>query len=302
MALLTENPERFAALLTGATDTSQPKYEITRRLRLHSIAEATITMQNADISVFRDEKPDIFCPDADIAANLTVLSSAFYTSREIKALGSESVKINGARAVGTLLTETEVFVVYNTGGSLMKWEYKSEMRTKALMKSVICWERLPRQYQMESVRGLMLGNDMEQVYSLLTSTGGMKRKYFTLDGIYDSFVYLPNDHNGEVVLKLLCDKAKISELNCILSENLDEHDSGLLIENDAIDERGDPVLFSYDCDMPRIIRFNSALGLHGRNGTLICFDFQEDALRRFCGERIRFQTIDIQKFEGRFFP
>jgi len=104
------------------------------------------------------------------------------------------------------------------------------------------------------------------------------------------------------VLKLLCDKSKVNELNRILSENLYGRDPGLFIENDAIDGNGGPVLFAYDCDMPRITRFNSALRLHGRNGTIICFDFQAGVLRRFCCENVKFQTIDLKKLERRFFP
>ncbi|MCL2816450.1 MAG: hypothetical protein FWD23_17785, partial [Oscillospiraceae bacterium] len=196
----------------------------------------------------------------------------------------------------------EVFVVYNTGGSLLKWEYKSEMRTKAVMKTIICRDRLPHQYRPENVRGMMLGNDMEQMYQLLTSTGGVKRNYFILDGNYDSFIYLTNDRNGETLLRLLCDTEKTTALNRILSENLHGRDPGLLIENDAIDENGEPVIFAYNCDMPRITRFNSALNLHGKNGTVICFDYQADALRRFCCGNARFQTIDQKKLERKFFP
>ena len=45
-----------------------------------------------------------------------------------------------------------------------------------------------------------------------------------------------------------------------------------------------------------------SLDLMERPGTLICFDFQADVLRRYCGSRVRFQTIDFTKFEGRLFP
>ena len=65
---------------------------------------------------------------------------------------------------------------------------------------------------------------------------------------------------------------------------------------------GTPVLFGYSCDLPRITRFNTSLNLMERPGTLICFDFQADVLRRYCGGRVRFQTIDFTKFEGRLFP
>ena len=62
------------------------------------------------------------------------------------------------------------------------------------------------------------------------------------------------------------------------------------------------VLFGYFCDLPRIARFNTSLELSERPGTLICFDFQAEVLRSYCGSRVRFQTIDFTKFEGRLFP
>ena len=42
--------------------------------------------------------------------------------------------------------------------------------------------------------------------------------------------------------------------------------------------------------------------LLGVNKYNSCFDFQADVLRRYCGSRVRFQTIDFFKFERRFFP
>lgn len=32
-------------------------------------------------------------------------------------------------------------------------------------------------------------------------------------------------------------------------------------------------------------------------GTLICFDYQEEALREICGQRVILQSIDFQQFE-----
>ena len=65
---------------------------------------------------------------------------------------------------------------------------------------------------------------------------------------------------------------------------------------------GEPVLFGYFFDLPRIARFNAALGLQEKGGTLVCFDFQCDVLRRYCNPAVRFQTIDFTKFNRRFFP
>ena len=128
-ALCRDVPERFSFSLSGSAETNLVKSEITRRLRLHRVAEATLTMKNAGVLIFRDEKPDVFSPEWEKTDSLSITAPAFYTSREIKEMGTVFAKIRGARSVGVLLTPADVFVVYDLGNSLMKWEYKSEMRT-----------------------------------------------------------------------------------------------------------------------------------------------------------------------------
>lgn len=44
-------PDQFLPYLSGSTETNQLKSEITRRLRLHRMAEVLVTMLNADVSV-----------------------------------------------------------------------------------------------------------------------------------------------------------------------------------------------------------------------------------------------------------
>lgn len=295
--LCEESPDRFMFYLTGAGDTNHVRNEITRRLRLHRIAETTVTMKNAGVTVFRNERSAVFAPDW--SGDIRIRSPSFFNSREIKELGTVFAKIRGARSVGVLLTEREIFAVYNLGDSLMKWEYKSEMRTKALLKTVLCRERLPKQYSPDSVRGLIFGNRMELAYDLLTNGGG--KQYFVLDGNYESFCFLTNDRRGEAVLKLLCDSELADSLNELLTGDLEPAQPGYTIENDAMED-GNPVLLCYTCDLPRIKRFQSALQLQNKHGTIICFDYQAETLRRYCGDTVQFQTIDFEKWERRFFP
>lgn len=300
--LLRDNGDRFVFYLTGRAETNVLKSEVTRRLRLHRIAEVWVTMRNAGVAIYQDEKPDLFYPQGGgHGISPTVDIPAFYSSREVKELDTEAVKIHGARMVGALLTPDSVYAVYNTGSAVMKWNYKSELRSKVLLKTVLCQQRLAHLYHMADVRGLIFGDGMEMAGQLMAGKGEARRGYFMLDGSYDGFCYLTSDHRGEVILKLLCDPEKRMALNELLSSDLNAKEPGWLVENDAIDQDGDPVLFAYDFDMPRIVRFTTALGLHGRRGTILCFDFQADVLRRYSGERVRFQTIGFDKFEGRFF-
>ena len=298
--LAADQPDRFLSSLTGAAETNHIRSESFRRMRLHRISETLITMQNAGVAVYRDEKPDIFSPVWKEGVRLLIEYPAFYHSREVKELGTVFVKIKGARSVGILLTQSNGFVVYNLGGSLMKWQYRAEMRTKTLMQTVLCRERLLDQYKPEDVRGLLLGDGMELAAAILTGDGG--KQYFLLDGSYEHFYYLTNDRRGEKLLRMLCSAELTGKLDSILLADLEDRDERLPLENDAVDSGGNPVLLSYVCDLPRIKRFDTALRLQNKTGTLICFDFQAEVLRCCCGEQIRFQTIDFEKWERRFFP
>ena len=299
-ALLDGWPERFASYLTGEAETNRLKSETTRRLRLHRLAETYVTMDNAGVGIYPDEKPKVFAPQGFNGE--AVIYPAFYSSREVKDMGVDTTQIRSSRFAGVLLSPTGIYATYNSGAALMKWRYKSELRVKTLLWSVLCQQRLAGQYRTENVYGLVLGDSMELGYQILTSTGGAKHDYFMLDGSYDHFYFLTNDHQGEVILALLCDPVKTAELDRILSQGLTVGNPGRAIEQDAAEPDGTPVLFGYFCDLPRIVRFNTSLELMERPGTLICFDFQADVLRRYCGGRVRLQTIDFTKFEGRLFP
>lgn len=298
--LLDNWPERFAPYLTGDTDTNRLKSEIGRRLRLHRLAETYVTMDNAGVGLFQDEKPKVFAPQG--YSDGAVEYPSFYSSREVKEMGVDTTQIRSSRFTGVLLTSSGIYVTYNSSAALMKWRYKSEMRVKALMWSVLCQQRLTGQYNADAVQGVVLGESMELAYQMLTSTGGAKHDYFMLDGSYDHFFFFTNDHQGEVLLALLCDCAKTAQLNDILKQGLTTGAASRAVEHDAFEADGTPVLFCYFFDLPRIARFNSALDLMDSSGTIICFDFQADVLRRYCGSRVRFQTIDFIKFERRFFP
>ena len=291
-------PDRFLPYLSGSIETNVLKSEVPRRLRLHRMAEVLVTMLNVNISVFPWEKPDIFSPTPPAAAPY-INRPAYYSSREVKCLGAQAIKIRGSRSTGLLLIDGVIFTVYNTGPFAMKWEYKAEMRLKAMLQTELCQRRLPGQYQNAVLNAVVFGQDMERMLPLMNDGDG-QRDYFVLDGNYQHFYYLTSDHHGELILQLLCDAEQQAVLDAILSQDLSPCRSDWVVENDAMD--GDsPVLFAYTCDMPRIKRFDTALELHGKTGTLFCFDFQEDVLKQICGPRVNIQCIDFEAYERSVF-
>lgn len=297
--LLYDNPERFTLYLTGNAETNQLKSEPVRRLRLHRLAESYVLMLNGGVTIYRDLKPDVFSPDGCAVRKLT--TPCFYTSREIKQMGMETVKISGSRMMGVLLAPTGAYLTYNSGNSFSKWDYRAEQRAKALLKSTICYERLNEQYKPEHLNGLLLGSGLELFNQIMTTADSNARCFFLLDGSYEHFYYLTNDRYGEVLVKLLCAPAKLAALERIISQDLLPKQPELPIENDAVDMNGNPVLFAYFLDIPRINRFCNGIQLYGRQGTLICFDFQSEALRSFFGSKVQIQAIRFDKFERSFF-
>lgn len=297
--LLTEHPDWFLPYLSGTTETNRLKSDILRRLRLHRMAEVLVTMFNAGVVVFPWEKPALFSPTPPAAAPY-IGQPIYYNSREIKEIGPQANFIRGSRATGVLLADSGLFMVYNTGPGQMKWEYNSELRLNNLLQTEICQHRLVKQFLNVKQTPIVFGSDMEQMAPLMDVGGDGRHNYFVLDGLFEHFYYLTSDHQGELVLRLLCDAEQRTVLDDILSQDLAPRRPDWIVENDAMDGES-PVLFAYTCDMPRIKRFDTALELHGKTGTLFCFDFQEKAMRQICGSGVDIQCIDFDVYERSVF-
>lgn len=104
--LLADAPEWFSAYLTGSSEPNKLKSEISRRLRLHRMAEILTIMHNADIPAFPWEKAPFS------AASQSAAIPAYYTSREVKEIGPQGAKIKSSRATGILLTDGGIFLTY----------------------------------------------------------------------------------------------------------------------------------------------------------------------------------------------
>ena len=57
------------------------------------------------------------------------------------------------------------------------------------------------------------------------------------------------------------------------------------------------VMFSYLCDLPRLHRFRCALTLHNQPGSILCFDYQAEALREVFGAQVNITSIDFAAYE-----
>ena len=295
--LLSCYPERFQCYLTGNTETSRIRSEPSRRLRLHQKAQTYLTLLNSGIPFYPDQKPGIFTKERE-AASIDLRSlPLFYSSREIKELGEVTTKIKNSRSTGILLAPQCVFAVYNTGGGVLKWEYKTEVRFNAFLQHYLQGYPYPGH---PKIRAIMFGDDMGTALKLLTSTGGYRRSLFMLDTSFEHFHFLTSDFQGETLLRLLCNPKMMAQLNRLLLSDQGSPRGDISIEHDAVSPDGTPTILAYDFDMQRINRFNTGLNVYGTCGNLICFDFQLPVLKEYLSADIRFSSIDLMKFRKGF--
>lgn len=177
-------------------------------------------MDNAGVGLFQDEKPKVFAPQgySDGAREVSLILQFPRSQGD----GGGYHAIRSSRFTGVLLTSGGIYVTYNSSAALMKWRYKSEMRVKALMWSVLCQQRLTGQYNaMTLCRGFVLGESME--LCLPNADQPLAAPNMTISCWTEAtihFFFFTNDHQGEVLLALLCDCAKTAQLNDILKQGL----------------------------------------------------------------------------------
>ena len=296
--LLLLQSDRYSEILSGNSILSSPKYDVSSRLRLHRLSEVLVLMYLSGASVFPWEKPGAFLPD-ELFSPVLISQPTYYSSLEVKRIGEQGNIIRNSRATGVLLAPDRIFAVFNTADGEMKWEYEAELRLKILLQQDICYTRLPDQYASVCPGAIVVSPDMNQFPPLLRGKAAGK-KPFVQGNQFDHFHYLTTDHHGEVLLQILCSPKQRNQLDRTLLCDLAPA-RAFLTENDGFDEKGNPVLLAYSCDIPRIYRFYSGLVAHGLRGTAFCFDFQEAALREVCGNTVSFEVIDFDIYERSVF-
>lgn len=304
--LLAQNPDRFSFYLSGSSDTNRPRSDYPRRLRLQQASLVYAMLSNAGTAFFRDEKPLLFRVGAMQSGEpVRMPLPLFYHSREVKELGTETVKIGNSRSMGILLAQECIYVLFYTGTAPIKWEYRTELRVKTFLafhasRGILSkGATVPCYLPDTPIKALFIGNGMGTALKLMESSGGPQKSYFYLDSSFDYFHYIPDDSAGVTMLKLLCSPALLMALRGLLLSDLQPPCPDYGLEHDAVSD-GMPVLLAYDFDMLRLSRFRTTLSFHGLTGNLICFDFQKPVLQQYFGETATIETIDLKKFEGRF--
>lgn len=294
--LIRENPVRYELLFQGSAHTNAYVSDLPRRLRLHRISETLAMMQLGRVAFHRDAKAALF--RLGVPSDEKLPLPAFYLAKEVQALGDAAIKIRNARMVGVLLGEEQFYLVYNTGGTVMRWTPASELRAQVLLTEFFGRQLLWHQYDGKAACAILLGQDIALAEKLLLSRGGTKHQFFTLDDTFAHFHYLPNTPEGDTVLQLLIRPRLHTALNAALAKTMGPKSLGANFEYDATTADGSPVLFAWDFDMIRVQNFFLGIQARELHGIVVAFEFQAEALRHYFGVAAIVRPLSLSKTEA----
>lgn len=271
--------------LRGATATGHVKSEADKRIRLHRMGEVWVFLWKAGVCIFQSQKPEW----AEVSEGNGVEAAAYYGSLEFK---GDSEAIKGSRACGMLLSGNAAYVVYNTMAQRMKWAKKME-RSMRIWAERLCLKN----GSFFAADALILGESPLFLGELLESDGGIRKNLFQVDDIYEHYYYVPMQEEAAVQIWLLTDQEKRTRFYQFLSGILYRRREKEYAICDGYDECGNPVYFCHELELRHLLRVKQEAAWQ-QAGTVLCLDYQEEALRGYFGEKVKIQAVITERLEA----
>lgn len=287
---LTElNKERFYIIFQNM----KIKSEIRKRIRLHRLADILISMFNANIEIFIDNKFKIF--GSENKAKFKV--PAFYTPMEIRQIGDKN--FSNSKFFGILFSMNEIFFTYHVSDGYIKWFQMSENKMFVNIEQYINNSKLKNIYINKRYSSIFFGNKLDVVSVLI-----IERSNTIINKAVHALYFITLDSIGDKMLRILCNPELKSKIDNIFFDTFKKTKPDYSIECDGmLDDK--PVIVSYIFELTRLSRFIYALKYHKKEGIIICFDFQKEVIGKIVktlnlSANIEIRTIVYNKFERSF--
>lgn len=271
--------------------------------RRHRMAEILCMLSDINAKLWTSEKPKLILDNQ----NNELISKddiIFYTSREMKNADVEQrYKTDFTRIMGVLFSPGGVYAVYNTNKGLMKWNRQGEGKAQVLIEDIVSYNCSSEYQSLDNA--IMFGKDMMTALNILESNGGKKDsndfELLSFDNTYENIYFLTLDDTGLYQLNLLIQNRWYDYIiNAIFpSEFLNTQ--YLSIECDAFDEKNNKyILMFLDGNIGKLKRFKEASydSSQSKKYEIICFDWQEEMVRKYVGNEISLLVITDDKLNN----
>lgn len=258
------------------------------RFRNDMVAETVMMMLESDIEVLPTKLPELRLSNRYNSFNG---KSCFYTTRCIKkTLNKGKNKIISSRIVGALFAGSNVYAVYNTRSSAIKWKGMNEMKTKYILTDLA---RINADVS-ECDSAIIFGKDDNTILNSFFNNAEFNNKDFRFDKIYQNVYAIPQNPRGIELLQLF----KIPNFQeKILAYMFDKKDRSINSGygwHAVVDEE---YVFSYlDSNIAALSRFyeTAKRGKGKKKFMVICYDFQEKFIKELFEEIASVATIPFQ--------
>ena len=289
--LLQSDPNRFSLFLSNGADYSMRRSSAVTRNRQHRISETLAMMKRAGIETYTDNKIDLFAKNRSQTGKNTV--SIYFSPKEVKSQSDLTRKIINSKLTGVWINEDTAWLCYHTAEELFWWYENVEKRADILIQSMLKTVGI----EIPSSDALLFGNTIAQAKMCLEDA---KIRSDLLNSAFRRFCFIQMDENGIMLLQILNDKELYEYLFSVLTEDLQKKNQNYIL-NDGYNEEGLPVLICIDCDLKRLITFKTQLGYAECRGEIICFDFQKEGIKEFCGDNITLTLVDSDIIREEFY-
>ncbi|MDO4755991.1 MAG: hypothetical protein Q4A54_06580 [Parabacteroides sp.] len=286
--LMSMNTERFAFYGADNADFTMRRTAFQYRRRQHRISEVLAIMDRIDTDIYRDKKPAYFQKNG--MQTLEPVQSAFFHVKEVKEQADLTRKIVNSKMTGVWISKDISWLCYNAFNEKMQWYENVEQRAYILLNSMI--------RNSVHTRSLLFGQNMEMAKQYLEDA---KQQAFISSFSFEKVCYVPLDENGVFLLKILGRKDLYQYLFSLLLEDTTEKKETEYFIHDGFNQENNPILICIDCDLKRLIQFRTQMLYAGRNYEIICFDFQKEVIKEYCGEETKISTVDSGKIKKSFF-
>ena len=258
--------------------------------RNHRVAEALALCMSAGVEI---------CPYA-----LPVLQKAgiqrtvpdlpcFYIARDIKKIaGDASNKTAFTRITGALFCRRKVYAVYNSRGAVMKWSGLGEVKALGNLMEITRMNA-----GLETVdAALLFGADADTALKTVLESDRSRRPELRFDRIYRGIHFVPLNHKGARLLKLLILPDWNEKLLSALFEPGQRSYNRGAMEYDAV-IGGRKTLSYLDGDIARLIRFREALNYRAEPADVLCYPWQTDFLKSYLRGIAGLRELDMDTVE-----
>ena len=259
-----------------------------KHFRNDMVAETIFLMLESDIEVLPTELPELRLSNRYNSFNGR---SCFYSTRHIKRTLNKGInKIVSSRIVGALFSGNNVYAVYNTRSSPIKWKGMNELKTRFILTDLA---RINADVS-ECNSAIILGKDDKTILNSFFNNAECKDKDFRFDKIYQNVYAIPQSPRGIEMLQLFKIQNFQEKILAYMFEKKNRSINSGYGWHAVVD--GEYVFSYLDSNIAALSRFyeTAKRGKDKKKFMVICYDFQEKFIKELFDGIASVATIPFQ--------